>query len=68
MNGIHGQLGSINAAMTVNIGVLTLLQNHLDAFKQREKAPAVLTQKSAALDSVPVFLNGRKLRDYQACF
>ena len=40
-------------------------QEHIDAFKLREKVPALKERKSASLDTVPTFLNGRHLRDYQ---
>lgn len=41
------------------------MQSHIEAFKHREKAPGPRKDKSAALDEIPQFLNGRKLRDYQ---
>ena len=43
------------------------VQDHVEAFKQREKVPARKERKSASLDTVPTFLNGRHLRDYQVC-
>ncbi|KAL0028186.1 hypothetical protein WJX79_000439 [Trebouxia sp. C0005] len=39
--------------------------NHVEAFKQREKASGYKDRKPATVDKVPQFLNGRMLRDYQ---
>ncbi|KAL0045080.1 hypothetical protein WJX82_007731 [Trebouxia sp. C0006] len=39
--------------------------NHVEAFKQREKATGYKDRKPATVDKVPQFLNGRMLRDYQ---
>jgi len=41
------------------------LQNDVEAFKLREKAPGYKDRKPATVDKVPQFLNGRMLRDYQ---
>ena len=50
----------------IDVTVLMVdLQSHIEAFKHREKAPGPRKDKSAALDEIPQFLNGRKLRDYQ---
>ena len=43
------------------------MQEHIDVFKLREKVPTLKERKSASLDTVPTFLNGRHLRDYQVC-